>query len=162
MLMCSTLQGKLQKKMTNHLCRGSSMPDLKELDTDTLASSAPGIHWMIRCLSIVTTRPDQKIKSRNFEVRLDYQTVKSGKTKPKSVFQTYQEERSINGVTTASIISKLANRVAGTDSAWTEQFLSEKPKKRASSRLPIKPWNWQKKEYNSMEIKKIMYFLIIT
>jgi len=40
---------------------------------------------------------------------------------------------------TASIISKLAKRVAGIESACDEQFVPDKPKKNASSRLPIKP-----------------------
>lgn len=55
------------------------------------------------------------------------------------VSHTYQADRNINGVTTASIISKLAKRIAGTESACDEQLASDKPKKNASSRLPIKP-----------------------
>lgn len=52
---------------------------------------------------------------------------------------SYQAERSRNGVKIASIISKLAKRIAGMDWSCAEQFLSENPKKNASSRLPIKP-----------------------
>ena len=46
----------------------------------------------------------------------------------------------MNGVMTASIISKLAKRIPGTVLACNEQLVPDRPKKNASSRLPIKPY----------------------
>ena len=59
------------------------------------------------------------------------------------VFCTHHSDSSINGVTIASIISKLAKRIPGTESECEEQLVPDKPKKNASSRLPIKPYRTQ-------------------
>lgn len=60
------------------------------------------------------------------------------------LFHTHHADRSINGVTIASIISKLPNRIPGTESECEEQLVPDKPNKNASSRLPIKPYRiWE-------------------
>lgn len=59
------------------------------------------------------------------------------------VFYTHHADSSINGVTIASIISKLAKRITGTELDCEEQLVPDRPKRNASSRLPIKPYRTQ-------------------